>query len=139
AYTVFCVQSPFPTAQQVRSAGDNDAGEGAAGGLGAEEWLFSNRRAIASLLTEEPDPSRLSAQEADESTARYLTYYNRDLVVVDWDAAVIVDEPQHFDETLYLMELANVQLAELEAYDRILDEAVERSYRDISSRRFRGW
>jgi hypothetical protein len=37
------------------------------------------------------------------------------------------------------MELANVQLAELEAYDRILDEAVERSYRDIAARRWRGW
>ena len=139
AYTVFCVQSPFPKAQQARVAGDNDAGEGAGGGLGAEEWLFSNRRAIASLLTEEPDPGRLSAQEADESTGRYLTYYNRDLVVVDWDAALVVDEPHHFDETLYLMELANVQLAELEAYDRILDDAVEKSYRDISARRWRGW
>jgi hypothetical protein len=139
AYTVFCIESPFPRAQQERVAGDNTAGQGAAGGLGAEEWLFSNRRAIASLLTEETDPSRLSAQEADESTGRYLSYYNRDLVVVDWDAAVIVDEPQNFDETLYLMELANVQLAELEAYDRILDEAVERSYRDIAARRWRGW
>jgi hypothetical protein len=37
------------------------------------------------------------------------------------------------------MELANVQLAELEAYDRILDDAVEKSYRDISARRWRGW
>jgi hypothetical protein len=139
AYTVFCVQSPFPRTEQVRSAGDNEAGEGAGGGLGAEEWLFSNRRAIASLLTEEPDPSRLSDQEAEESTSKYLSYYNRDLVVVDWDAAVIVDDPHNLDETLYLMELANVQLAELEAYDHLLDEAVEKSYRDISARRWRGW
>ena len=139
AYTVFCVRSPFPKDQRLRSAGDNDHGEGAAGGLGAEEWLFANRRAIASLLTEEPDPDRLSAQESDESTGKYLSYYNRDLVVVDWDAAVMVDEPHNFDETLYLMELANVQLAELEAYDRILDDAVERSYRDIAARRWRGW
>ena len=34
---------------------------------------------------------------------RLLTYYNRDLVVVDWDAALVVDEPHHFDETLYLL------------------------------------
>jgi hypothetical protein len=58
-------------------------------------------------------------------------------VVVDWDAALVIDEPHNLDETLYLMELANVQLAELEAYDHMLDEAVERSYRDISARRFR--
>ena len=128
AYTVFCVHSPF------------QAGPGAAGATPeAEEWLMTNRRAIASLLTEEPDPSRLSDQEAEESTGKYLSYYNRDLVVVDWDAAVVIDEPHNLDETLYLMELANVQLAELEAYDHILDDAVERSYRDISSRRWRGW
>ena len=58
---------------------------------------------------------------------------------MDWDAALVVDEPQFYDETLYLMELANVQLAELEAYDRMLDAAVERSYRDIVARRWRGW
>ena len=52
--------------------------------------------------------------------------------MVDWDAALIMDEPAYFDETLYVMELANLQLAELEAYDRILDTAVERSYRDVS-------
>ena len=128
AYTVFCVHSPFVA----------NPANGSRGG-GAEDWLAANRRAIASLLTEEPDPSRLSDQEAEESTGKYLSYYDRDLVVVDWDAALVIDEPQNLDETLYLMELANVQLAELEAYDRILDEAVERSYRDISARRFKGW
>jgi hypothetical protein len=54
---------------------------------------------------------------------------------MDWDAAMIVDEPRYWDEVLYVMELANLQLAELEAYDRILDDAVERSYRDLTSRR----
>src|SRR6185295_258714 len=61
-----------------------------------------------------------------------------DIVVMDWDAALIIDEPRDFDEILYIMELANLQLAELEAYDRILDDAVERAYRDLSIRRIRG-
>ena len=52
-----------------------------------------------------------------------MSYYEHDLVVVDWDAALVIDEPSQFDQTLYLMELANLQLAELEAYDRILDVA----------------
>src|SRR5438132_14381124 len=30
-------------------------------------------------------------------------------------------------------------MAELEAYDRILDDAVERSYRDMGRRQFRSW
>jgi hypothetical protein len=38
------------------------------------------------------------------------------------------------DEILYVLELANLQLGELEAYDRILDAALERSYRDLAQR-----
>ena len=123
AYTVFCVESPLQTKEGTP--------------LSAEDWLKVHRREVASLLTQEPDVDHLSKQESDESTGRYLSYYEHDLVVVDWDAALIMDEPQNFDETLYVMELANLQLAELEAYDRILDEALERSYRDLGEQPLR--
>ena len=66
-----------------------------------------------------------------------MSYYDNDIVVIDWDAALLVDEPQDFDEALYIMELANLQLAELEAYDRLLDDALERSYRDLGERPLR--
>jgi hypothetical protein len=124
AYTVFCFDSPLRTE------------DGAT--LSAEAWWRANRRTVASLLTQEPDIDHLSKQESDESTGRFLSYYEHDLVVVDWDAALILDERQNFDETLYVMELANLQLAELEAYDRILDDALERAYRDLRKRPFRG-
>src|SRR5712671_6247633 len=124
AYTVFCVESPLSTE------------DGAA--LRAENWLRANRRAVASLLTQEPDIDHLSKQESDESTGRFLSYYEHDLVVIDWDAALLVDEKQNFDETLYVMELANLQLAELEAYDRIVDDSLERAYRDLTKRTLRG-
>jgi hypothetical protein len=124
AYTVFCIESPLRT-------------QGGAP-LSAEDWWQANRRAIASLLTQEPDSEHLSKQEAEESTGRFLSYYEHDLVVVDWDAALLIDEPRNFDETLYVLELANVQLAEVEAYDRILDGSLERAYRDLNARPFRG-
>jgi hypothetical protein len=120
AYTVFCLESPLRTADAAL--------------ISAENWLQAHRREVASLLTQEPEIDHLSKQEAEESTGRYLTYYEHDVVVIDWDAALIVDQPANFDETLYIMELANLQLAELEAYDRLLDEALERSYRDLGQR-----
>ncbi len=123
AYTVFCIASPLVTPDGVT--------------LNAENWFQAHRRKVAALLTQEPDMDSLSKQESDESTGRFLSYYETDLVVVDWDAALIIDEPQDFDETLYIMELANLQLAELEAYDRILDAALERSYRDLGERPLR--
>jgi hypothetical protein len=119
AYTVFCLDAPM---------------RGADGGpVAAEAWFAQHRREIAALLTQEPDLAELSSQESEESTGRHLSYYRNDLVVMDWDAALLVDEPRDFDETLYVLELANLQLAELEAYDRLLDTALERSYRDIGS------
>ena len=124
AYTVFCIESPLVA---------DDGGT-----LSAENWLKGHRRAVASLLTQEPDIDHLSKQEAEESTGRFLSYYEHDLVVIDWDAALLIDEPKNFDETLYVLELANLQLAELEAYDRILDDSLERAYRDLSDRPMRG-
>jgi hypothetical protein len=124
AYTVFCIDSPLLTVDGTS--------------LNAENWLRANRRSVASLLTQEPDIDHLSKQEAEESTGRFLSYYEHDLVVVDWDAALILDQRQNFDETLYVMELANLQLAELEAYDRILDGSLERAYRDLATRAMRG-
>jgi hypothetical protein len=128
AYTVFCITSPLETTDGRQ--------------LKAEDWLEANRRPVAALLTEEPDIMHLSDQEADESTSRYLSYYDHDTVVVDWDAALIIDEPKYIDEAVYLMELANLQLAELEAYDRLLDDVIDHAYRDLSGqslRRFRRW
>ena len=124
AYTVFCIESPLLS---------EDGTE-----INTEDWLRPNRRAVAALLTQEPDLNHLSKQEAEESTKRSLSYYDHDIVVVDWDAALLIDEPKNFDETLYVMELANLQLAELEAYDRLLDDSLERAYRDLGTRPFRG-
>ena len=124
AYTVFCLEAPLTTSEGIV--------------ISAESWLEAHRRQVAALLTQEDDIRYLSRQEADESTGRYLSYYQNDVVVVDWDAALLVDEKADFAETLYIMELANLQLAELEAYDRLLDEALERSYRDLGRARWRG-
>jgi len=123
AYTVFCFASPVT----------DDHGTP----MNAEQWFQSHRRQIAALLTQEEKMAKLSKQEAEESTGRYLSYYDNDIIVMDWDAALLVDEPQDFDESLFIMELANLQLAELEAYDRLLDDALERSYRDLGERRLR--
>ncbi len=120
AYTVFCINSPAAEARPRESA---------------QQWLHAHRREVACLLTEELNLAGLSDQEAEESTGRHLSYYDHDLVVVDWDAALVIDEPKYFDEVLYLMELANVQLTELTAYDRILDGVIDRAYRDLSSKR----
>jgi hypothetical protein len=122
AYTVFCVETAsLLPAPEIR----------------AEDWLHQHRREVAGLLTQEKDCGELSEQEANESTSRYISYYQSDLAVIDWDAALVIDEPEDFAEVLYVMELANLHLAELEAYDRLLDRALERAYRDLRTRSYK--
>ena len=117
AYTVFCIYELPQMAEGEK--------------IYAEDWLMTNRREVAGLLTEEQDAAQLSEQEAGESTEQYISYYDSDLVVVDWDAALVVGR-DGLDDVLHIMELANVQLAELETYDHILDESLEMAYRDVA-------
>jgi hypothetical protein len=117
AYTVFCLDARL------------------LGTASAEQWFAGQRREIAALLTQESEAASLADEEVAESTARALSYYRHDLAVLDWDAALILDRQPIADELLYIIELANLQLTELEAYDRILDETIERAYRDLSGRR----
>lgn len=120
AYTVFCLDSHWNTEKLGK----------------VENWFASERRNIAGLLTQEENPHCLSQQEADESTSLYLSYYQNDLAVIDWDAALIVGPIEVFAETLYVMELANLQLTELQAYDRMLDHSLEIGYRDLLRKTF---
>jgi hypothetical protein len=117
-YTVFCLQADSLEVNAM-----------------ASEWLILNRSEVAAVLTNERGPHRLSTQEIESSTSHALSYYEHDLVVVDWDCALVIDHPTDFPETLYVLELANVQLEELEAYDVAIDESLERAYRDLSEKR----
>jgi hypothetical protein len=102
----------------------------------AESWLVVNRKSVGALLAEESDHHMLSCQEAEESTANYLSYYRSDLIVADWDAAIVLWEKDNLEDIFYMMELANVQLVELSAYDQILDAALHQAYRDLATSRY---
>ena len=100
-----------------------------------QDWLTANRTEVGALLTQEDEPENLAIEEIHENTGQALSYYKSDLAVIDWDAALLIDTPANSQETLYILELANLQLAELEAYDRILDQVLERAYRDLQNQR----
>lgn len=96
----------------------------------AGAWLIENGADVAGLLTGESDPARLSAMEVEETLAERYSYYRDDLVVIDWDAALIVD-PGPAADVLRVFELANLQLVEYRHYDQELDRVVGRAYDDL--------
>ncbi len=119
AYTVFCL--------------DVNGLSGGEGGFSAQGWLLANQHEVSGLLNQD-DPSELSEAESADTISHFLTYHRHDLAVMDWDAALIIEQDTDLEQALHVIELANVQLAEVEAYDRILDEALNRSYRDLVRR-----
>lgn len=115
-YTVFCFNTPVT---------DANAGEP------VEEWLRRNEREMAALLGGETDPLRLSEQEVQETLKYRYSYYQNDLAVVDWDTALLVDTPEGYHDTLYVLEVANLQLEELKVYDAKLDQVLDKAYDDV--------
>lgn len=117
AYTVFCL---------------TDTGSP----LAPEAWLAQNRNSVASLLTES-EPGSLSDMQVNEVLRIHRSYANTDLAVIDWDAALVVDHAGYMEDTLYVLELANLQLEEYKVMDRRLDRYLDKAYEDIQSQHFR--
>jgi hypothetical protein len=114
AYTCFCITD---------LEGERDT----------NHWLGEERRALAGLLTG-TNPSRLSEAQVGEVLRVQRSYEITDLVVIDWDAALIVDLTGYVDDALYVLELANLQLEEFRVMDRKLDEYLNHVFEDLDRR-----
>ncbi len=98
-------------------------------------WLDANRREVAGLLTE-TDPNVLSESQVVEVARISRSFAVSDGVVIDWDAALVVDLTGYVDDVLYVLELANLQLEEYRVMDQRLDAYLDRAYGDVTKRRF---
>ena len=80
---------------------------------------------------------RLTSTEQDETLRVNFSYFEDDLVVVQWDTAFVYDRPEGANATEDILEYANTQLAELRTYDALLDAELERIYKiDPKRKRF---
>ncbi|MBM3980714.1 MAG: hypothetical protein FJ304_10590 [Planctomycetes bacterium] len=116
AYTVFAL---------AHLGGDRDA----------NRWLAGHEREVAGLLTGTPGDRLSGAQVADVLRLR-RSFENTDLVVIDWDAALVVDPDRGAEDVLFVIELANLQLEEFRWMDRQLDRYLDRAYDDLARRQW---
>jgi hypothetical protein len=98
------------------------------------ELLARERPALASALRCEP--VRLSDAEIDDVFRPALSYYPDDLVVTDWNIALVVDDTDYAD-TVNVLEYLNIQLLELRYYDALLDKHMTDTVA-LATRRARG-
>jgi hypothetical protein len=95
--------------------------------LTAAALLSDESALIAQVLRFETDT--LSRQQQDEALNHKLSYYENDLVVIDWNAALIYD--RDFHDTAYVLEFLNVELLEARYIDNQLDRRIG-DYQGIS-------
>jgi|CXWL01.1.fsa_nt_gi hypothetical protein len=86
------------------------------------------------LLLGEVQERDLSQAERDDVIRHHFSYTQRDLAVVDWNAAFVY-EPSGSMDIPDLLEIANAQLLELRYYDDVLDRELSRVYDAIDEKR----
>ncbi|MCS7109412.1 MAG: hypothetical protein NZ903_01290 [Candidatus Micrarchaeota archaeon] len=84
---------------------------------------------IAAVLRAETE--NLGESQIRDTLKTSISYFEDDVVFVDWNAAFIFDPRDSFD-TLEVLEYANIELLELRTYDDILDKEIDKAYEDLS-------
>jgi hypothetical protein len=92
--------------------------------MSIDEFLAQARKPIASALRCEAEP--LSAAEIEDVLRSRLSYYPSDLILTEWNVALIVD--RDYTDAVNVLEHLNVQLLELRYHDALLDKRVAASY-----------
>ena len=100
-------------------------------GRDLEEFLRDNRQALAQVLSS--NTKALSRQQRREELSRRIAYYDDDLTIITWNAALVFGT--NMADILTVLELANVQFRELHYLDDQLDDSLQESSTSVSRRK----
>jgi len=78
-----------------------------------------------------------SVDEIRDATSHRISFGKDDVVIVDWNAALVVDDEA--EDVLTVLEFANVELLEVRFLDQRLDEALTLAYERLSKRSHRSF
>jgi hypothetical protein len=98
-----------------------------------DEWSQKQRTQIAGILSD-VDGGRLAEAQVTEVLRYRQSLEKSDLVVIDWDAALVVDLTGYVDDVLFVIELANIQLEEFRVMDAALDRQLATVYNLLERR-----
>jgi hypothetical protein len=93
--------------------------------LTAEELLQAHSSSLAQTLRFDTQP--LSSEQQHDALSQQISYYKDDLVLVDWNAAIVYDPD--YSDTINILELINVELLEA----RYIDAQLDRRIRDYET------
>ena len=110
-----------------------------------EDYLFAIVHAFAQPMTAAEileqanlpallsgETRRLSARESAAITEQAFSYFEDDLVVLNWDRAFLY-EPRRDSDVIDIIEVANAQLLEMRYYDELLDTELAQMYELVAN------
>jgi len=101
-----------------------------AGGIVSADQLLGNCGDFIARLVR-GEAADFSESERAEILGSRMSYYETDLLVVGWTAALIYDTPEGAAPTMQLLEYANTQLLEFRYYDEVLTRLLTGVYRSL--------
>ncbi|MGB3341355.1 MAG: hypothetical protein WBB37_07735 [bacterium] len=101
--------------------------------ISISELLNDYGSALARVLRGEKN---LSTARINDALKNPLSYYENDLTLIDWNAALIFDPDVSYD-IADVTEFALIQLLELRLYDQMLDTIIDNAYDALIPVRYR--
>ncbi len=86
----------------------------------AEELVTQHHSTLAQVLRFETQP--LSREQQEDALTQRIAYFQNDLVLIDWNAAIIYD--RDYMDAATVLELLNVELLEARYIDAELDKRI---------------
>ncbi len=96
-----------------------------------DQFVQANRLPLAALLRSQ----LLSPAEADQTLISRARFADRDLTIVDWEGALIIDADEDFQSDVELMKIGNYQLLRYRLLDRAIERNLEKVSRELEGRR----
>lgn len=98
-----------------------------------DAFVDANRAALAALLRNTPAP--ISPVEVDQVLVSRARYSDGDLIVVDWDGALMIDAALDFRSDIELLKIGNYELLRYRLLDRTIELNLQRVRAQLQSRR----
>jgi hypothetical protein len=97
------------------------------------DLVVQHRQILAQILRAETH--LLSEDEIADAVSRRVSFGRDDVTIVDWNSAIVID--QEYEDTLAVLEFANLELMEMRHLDHRIDNDLGLAYETLSKRPWR--
>ncbi|MFX0035456.1 MAG: hypothetical protein ACFE9I_07435 [Candidatus Hermodarchaeota archaeon] len=96
-----------------------------------KEFIQKEKQYFSTLLMGENPELKLSQNQINHSINHTFSFLDNDLIIFDFDRALIIDPNVNYEDILIVIESANYQLLELRTLDKLLEKRLSIAEEDI--------